>query len=151
MTEKFYVREANPSDAEAIGILYQVLMGRECCVLPERIAQIAADPNNFLFVVEAGTSVLGTAFLTLCPDPMYGQQPFAVVENISVAESHRRKGAGTTLLRFVERACVQADCSKIMLLSSSERFGAHAFFRLLGYLSDAKVGFVKYRSGLSVQ
>jgi GNAT superfamily N-acetyltransferase len=57
----------------------------------------------------------------------------------------RRRGVGTALLRHVEAVCRQRECSKIMLLSSSERGDAHRFFEGLGYSPTRKVGFVKFR------
>ena len=51
-------------------------------------------------------------------------------------------------MRYVEHFCVEADCSKIMLLSNSERSAAHRFFEKQGFSPDRKKGFVKYRSQL---
>lgn len=146
---EFLVREALSSDAEHIDILYKSLNGKLCNVLANRIALIAADPSNFLYVIERYGRIIGTAFVTLCLDPMYGHQPFAVMENIIIEELQRSSGAGTALLRYIETRCIESDCSKIMLLSSAQRSDAHRFFRAHGYVSDTKVGFVKYRSQLS--
>ncbi|WP_414718659.1 GNAT family N-acetyltransferase [Trinickia sp.] len=80
---------------------------------------------------------------------MYGNQPFAVAENLAVDSQHRGKGLGEKLLREVERFCLREDCSKIMLMSSATRVDAHRFFERMGFRSDVKRGFVKYRSQLT--
>jgi GNAT superfamily N-acetyltransferase len=77
---------------------------------------------------------------------MFGSQPFAVVENIIVNEAVRGKGLGAALLRHIEAFCLAKNCSKIMLLSASQRERAHHFFEQAGFTGTSKRGFVKYRS-----
>ena len=89
---------------------------------------------------------LGILLVCLCADVMFGRRPFAVVENIVVDAPARGQGVGAELLREVDRFCRAADCSKIMLLSASERSDAHRFFERAGYAGDRKRGFVKYRN-----
>jgi len=142
------VREAVPGDAPQVGSLYEILTAKPCLVLPSRMAEIAADARSFLYVAEYEGCVAGTAFLTLCLDPMYGCQPFALVENVVVDPALRGVGIGAALMHHIEVCCIQGDCSKIMLLSAAARMDAHRFFGRLGYASDKKMGFVKYRSQL---
>ena len=70
---------------------------------------------------------------------------FAVVENVVVNQSARSQGIGTALLREVEALSKQANCSKVMLLSSAQRIEAHKFFERQGFVGTAKLGFIKYR------
>ena len=145
------VREAIPEDAQQVGSLYEILTAKPCSVLPQRIAEIAADARSFLYVAEHEGRIAGTAFLTLCLDPMYGRQPFALVENVIVDPALRGMGIGAALMRHVEACCMRSDCSEIMLLSAAVRTDAHRFYSRLGYASDKKAGFVKYRSQLVAQ
>jgi GNAT superfamily N-acetyltransferase len=94
-------------------------------VREDRIEQIRPDPHNFLFVLEMKDRICGTAFLTLCLDPLYRYQPYALLENFVIDQGQQGKGYGTKLARYVEHFCLQADCSKIMLLSNSKRSEAH--------------------------
>jgi len=141
------LREAGAGDAAAIARLYRLLVpgDENVVVTPERIDQIAADPHNFLFVAEEDGRVLGTGFLTLCLDPMYGRLPYAVLENLVVDPAARHQGYGRFLAKALEAFCWQRRCTKIMLLSSAFRREAHLFFAALGYARDKKVAFVKYR------
>jgi GNAT superfamily N-acetyltransferase len=141
------LREARANDAGAIARLYRLLVpgDEDVAVTPERIDQIAADPHNYLFVVEEDGRVLGTGFLTLCLDPMYGRLPYAVLENLVVDPAARHQGYGRFLAEALEAFCWRRRCTKIMLLSSAFRREAHHFFAALGYARDKKVAFVKYR------
>lgn len=140
------VREAQPGDEPAVEALYQALTNdSNVNVKSERISEIASNHDAFLFVAESEGIVVGTAFVTLCPDPMFTFQPFAVIENVVVYPSHWNLGVGTELMQHIETLCLNRDCSKIMLLSSASRHEAHEFFRCMGYTNDTKVGFIKYR------
>jgi GNAT superfamily N-acetyltransferase len=141
------LREAVSGDAPAILRLYRVLApgDRHLAVTLERIGQIAADPNNFLFIAEEDNGVWATAFLTLCLDPMYGTLPYAVLENLVVDPECRSKGYGRFLVREIEAFCWRHHCTKMMLFSSVFRREAHQFFAHLGFARDKKVAFVKYR------
>jgi N-acetylglutamate synthase-like GNAT family acetyltransferase len=143
----FTVREARSTDAAAIAALYRSFVSSpHIDVCPDRLEAIAADPNNFIFVCEVEMAVCGTAFLTLCLDAMFGDQPYGVIENVVVDESLRGQGIGGRLFEQIEELCRIRDCSKIMLLSSATRESAHRFFGQQGYFSSNKRGFVKYRS-----
>lgn len=141
------LREAVAADAAAILRLYRVLVPEDpqLAVTPDRVAQIAADPYNFLFVGEEDGRVWATAFLTLCMDPMYGTRPYAVLENIVVDPARRGSGCGRFLVQQIEAVCWKHRCTKIMLFSSIFRSAAHEFFCRLGFARDKKTAFVKYR------
>jgi len=145
------IREAEPPDGATILELYRQLVrpvapDLAIDVRAERIEQIRRDPHNFLWVIESDQEVLGTVFVTLCLDPMYSQQPYAVLENFVIHEHHRTKGYGALLMRHAEDFCYRANCSKIMLQSHGSRFQAHGFFEAQGFSAANKKAFVKYRS-----
>lgn len=140
------VRLARPTDSKRIAELYvQLVSNPQVNVLPESIERISANPNTGLFVCEYRESVEGTALVSLCADVMFGFQPFAVVENIIVNEAYRGQGLGSSLLKHIEAFCLSKDCSKIMLLSSTQREDAHRFFERSGFAGSSKRGFIKYR------
>ena len=146
MKSSLIIRVAGPDDARAIEDLYRQLVANATVqVLPERLEQLAQDPRTELFVGEREGRICATALLSLCSDAMFGFQPFAVMENVVVDAAVRGAGIGDVLFRSIEAFCLQADCSKILLLSSSEREQAHHFFERSGYVGDSKRGFVKYR------
>jgi GNAT superfamily N-acetyltransferase len=138
-------REAIPTDAAVVAKLYTSLMADpKISVTTSRLQEIHSDPHNFLFLCEDGSDVCGTVFVTICLDPMYGDQSYALLENIVVSESRRGQAIGKQLLQFVEEFCRKHRCTKIMLLSSAHRQDAHAFFKRVGFDGDKKRGFVNY-------
>jgi N-acetylglutamate synthase-like GNAT family acetyltransferase len=140
------IRRAEPADANRIAELYRQLVSNTAIsVQAERISAISEDPNTALFVCALGGKVEGSALVCLCTDVMFGSQPFAVVENIIVSEAVRGKGLGAALLCHIETFCLAKNCSKIMLLSASQRERAHHFFEQAGFTGASKRGFVKYR------
>ena len=144
---KVTVREANGADAGAVAALYRSFVSSpHINVREDRLDAIAADPNNYIFVCEIDGVVCGTAFLTLCLDAMFGNQPYGVLENVVVDDAWRGKGIGSRLLTHVEELCRIRDCSKIMQLSTASREAAHRFFEQQGFSAANKRGFVKYRS-----
>ena len=150
-----HIREAEPQDLEAILLLYRQLVRPvapdvKVDVRADRIEQIRSDPHNFLWVLESEEGVVGTAFVTLCLDPMHNRQPYAVLENFVIDERFRAKGYGAQLMRYVADFCYRADCSKIMLQSHSSRSEAHAFFEAQGFSAAKKKAFVKYRRDMKV-
>jgi N-acetylglutamate synthase-like GNAT family acetyltransferase len=140
------IRQAAPDDASAIEGLYRELVSDPLIrVLPEQVAALSDSPASFLLVVEAGGAVCATALLSICPDAMYGAQPFGVIENVIVTQGMRGRGIGRLLLEYVEQLAIARHCTKLMLLSGTTREAAHAFFRRNGFASDTKHAFVKYR------
>jgi N-acetylglutamate synthase-like GNAT family acetyltransferase len=142
----FQIRIAQATDAPALQALYQQLVANPTVsVLPERVAQLAAGGPTALLVCENEGAVIATVLVSLCADVMYGNQPFAVVENVVVDAAFRGRGVGTALMRAIESLCQRKGCSKIMLLSSAQRPEAHRFFEGVGFTGEAKRAFVKYR------
>jgi ribosomal protein S18 acetylase RimI-like enzyme len=145
------VRRAQASDAAAVEALYRQLVSNPAVqVLPQRLAELAADPATWLLVVQRGDEVCGTLLLSFCRDAMFGHQPFAVIENIVVDAARRGLGLGRMLLRDAEARCAGAGCSKVMLMSAAGRAQAHRLFERQGFDGDAKRGFVKYRRQFAV-
>lgn len=140
------MRLAKGADAAALADLYRQLTGDERVkVLPARLDSLADGVRAQVLVCECDGELAGTAWLGFCEDAMYGEQPFAVLENVVVHASWRGRGLGTALLREAERRCLARGCSKIMLLSAAGREDAHRLFLRAGFRGDAKLGFVKYR------
>jgi GNAT superfamily N-acetyltransferase len=140
------VRRAKPADAGAIEALYRQLVPGDdnIRVDPGHVAKLEHDPTNHLLVSEEGGVVSGSVFVTICLDPMYGDQPYGVVENVIVASSLRGQGSGSALMHAAEELARAARCTKLILQSTRHRHEAHAFFLRAGFDGDRKRAFVKY-------
>jgi GNAT superfamily N-acetyltransferase len=110
------------------------------------IEAILADPDRRLLVATVAEEVLGTADLLIAANLTHHGKPWAMVENVIVAERARRGGVGRALMgRLIELAAA-AGCYKVQLLSGRQRVQAHAFYRDLGMESFAE-GFKLYLDG----
>jgi GNAT superfamily N-acetyltransferase len=99
------IREAGAQDAGALQRLYEVLVpgNPRIRVLPERLEGLRGDASNFCFVDERDGEVVGTVLLHLCPDVMFGERPYALLENLVVEPGARGRGVGRALLEHAER------------------------------------------------
>jgi N-acetylglutamate synthase-like GNAT family acetyltransferase len=140
------IRRAQRQDAPAIEALYRLLVpgDENIAVDPERLTALEDDATNHLLVAEVEGVVAGSVFLTICLDPMYGFQPYGVVENVIIHPAVRGQRIGAALMNELETIARAARCTKLMLLSSQARADAHRFFQRLGYDGERKRGFVKY-------
>jgi len=144
------IRRAQAADAEAIASLYRELNTLSTpIVLPERIAVIANSEHSHLLVCEDSGEIIATALVCLCQDVMFDSQPFALVENVVVSADYKREGIGKSMMDYIEAFCLEQDCSKIMLQTSSGNRNARDFYTAMGYDPDAKIGFIKYRRHFS--
>ena len=89
-----HVRRARADDIATVESLYRLLVPGDMNIRIDarRVCELQDNPENYLFVLEADGVVRGTAFLTICLDPMYGFLPYGVVENVIVEPTMR--GAG---------------------------------------------------------
>jgi len=140
------IRRATVGEAQFVEMLYRELVDDpHVHVAPEQIAALADSPTSLLLVAEFQWAICATALLTICPDAMYGDQPFGVIENIIVTQRQRGHGIGSRLMTHIEQLGAARHCTKLMLLSNAARTEAHAFFRRCGFAGDTKHAFVKYR------
>lgn len=140
------IRQAEGRDSAALAALYQSLVpdNPRIRVLPERVEALRSDPANLLLVAEVEGEVRGTLSVTLCADVMFGERPYALLENFVVAPPARGQGVGTLLMSHAEALCRARGCTKLMLLSGVGRTGAHRLFERLGFSASLSRGFKKY-------
>lgn len=140
------VREARAADAGALQRLYELLVPQNprIRVLPERLERLRQEASHFCFVAERDGEVVGTVLLHVCPDVMFEERPYALLENLVVEPGARGGGVGRALLEHAERVCREHQCTKIMLLSGVQRTEAHGFFERLGYDGSISRAFKKY-------
>lgn len=134
---------ARSEDSKHIERLYRQLVSG-CNVSVDGGAIAHLPENTYLVVARSNEVVVATALLNICADVMYRDQPFALVENVVVDVDLRGKGVGKALMEHLKEICKERRCTKIMLMSTSSRTFAHAFFEKCGYQSDVKKAFVNY-------
>jgi len=84
------------------------------------------------------------AACTICavPNLTRGCRPYALIENVVTAASHRRKGWGRAVLSEALAFAWSQSCYKVMLLTSRGDDGVLRFYKSVGFNPDEKRGFV---------
>lgn len=144
------VREAALSDLDALLGLYEQLTGPLEEPVPdpppdpgETLGTILADPARSLLVAELDGRVVGTVDVVIAANLTHHAQPWALVENVVVADHARRHGAGRALMLRAVEIAHEAGCYKVNLISGNERTGAHEFYRRLDFKAVGQ-GFKTY-------
>jgi len=144
------VRRASHPDLDAVLSLYAELAGAKLSAAPgDRagaepvLVEILADPRRELTVAELDGRIVGTADLLIVPSLNHHGQPWAIVENVVVAQAARRKGVGRALMEHLIALARGAGCCKLQLLSGKHRAQAHALYRSVGLEAVAE-GFKIY-------
>lgn len=137
---------ARLSDAPRLRQLMEQLEGTPCQepAFSQVLEQMLARPEYTLAVVrdEAGEAI-ATAMGILCLDLAGEGRPFMLIENVAVEERHRGSGAGRRVMAYLEDVARRRHCCYTMLVSGSQRTGAHRFYERLGYPPDRARGFKK--------
>jgi GNAT superfamily N-acetyltransferase len=144
------VRAAREGDLDALLALYAELGEGDSAREPASRATAEptlrttlADPLRTLAVGELDGTVVGTADLIVIPNLTHRGDPWAVVENVVVAASARRRGVGRALLAHLVDVARDAGCYKLQLLTGKQRVEAHAFYAAIG-LRPLAEGFKLY-------
>jgi predicted N-acetyltransferase YhbS len=141
------VRRAGRNDIESLLALYTELAEGRNVAAPVPAAKsrpildaIMADPMRHLLVATVGAEVAGSVDLIIVPNLTNHGRPWAIIENVIVAQAHRRSGIGKALMRCAIDEARLADCYKVQLLSGKEkqRTAANTFYRSLGFNEVAK-------------
>jgi GNAT superfamily N-acetyltransferase len=133
------VRRARSEDLGALLSLYQELADRRVAAAPSEgaraetsIVAILTDLARHLVVAILDEDLVGTADLLLVPNLTHRGRPWAIVENVIVTATARRKGVGRELMEHLIELARAAGCYKLQLLSGKERAQAHELYRGLG-------------------
>jgi len=144
------VRQATLSDLGPLLELYEQLAGAKTSAAPgDRatstavLSEILAEPRHELAVATLDGRVVGTLDLLTVPNLTHRGEPWAIVENVIVAEHARRSGVGRALMEHAIESARAAGCCKLQLLSGKHRTEAHLFYRTLG-LDAVAQGFKIY-------
>lgn len=100
--------------------------------------EIAGDPRQQLFVLEAAGRVIGTACLIVVPNLSHRGRPYALVENVVVDADSRNAGHGELLMRHAMAEAQRAGCYKLALTSNKQRPDAHRFYQRLGFRATSE-------------
>jgi GNAT superfamily N-acetyltransferase len=141
MTEPRF-RRATAADLEAIvALLADDVLGasRENVSPAEDVcyraafAEIDADPNQFLCVVEDGQQIVGTLQLTFIPGLSRNGAKRGQIETVRIASDRRGGKLGKAMFSWAISECRARGCSLVQLTTDKARPDAHRFYDSLGF------------------
>ena len=86
---------------------------------------------------------------TICVIPNLTRwcRPYALIENVVTAASHRRQGWGQAVLREALSFAWSRNCYKVMLLTGRKDEGVLQFYKSAGFDVDEKKGLIARPQG----
>lgn len=95
--------------------------------------EIAASPDNDVYVLEQDGRVCGCAQMTIIPGLSRGGLRRALVEAVRIAADRRGGGLGRRLMEELAVVARRRGCRLMQLTSDKRRPDAHRFYLGLGY------------------
>ncbi|MCX4638343.1 GNAT family N-acetyltransferase [Streptomyces platensis] len=140
------IRSAVESDLSALLSLYGELNPDDEPLAADAAKDIWAavrhQQGRTVLVAALGDTLAGTADCTVLPNLTRSGRSILFVENVVVAQAHRRRGIGKRLMAAAGQLAASAGCYKIQLLAA-DGHEAHTFYRACGYQPLAQ-GFRRY-------
>jgi GNAT superfamily N-acetyltransferase len=96
-------------------------------------ADIEADPNQLLCVVEDGLEIVGTFQLSFIPGLARSGTRRGQIEAVRVARNRRGEGIGAAMFAWAIEQCRARGCSLVQLTTDKRRPNAHKFYENLGF------------------
>ncbi|MFT3802033.1 MAG: GNAT family N-acetyltransferase [Burkholderiaceae bacterium] len=144
------IRPATATDLDALLALYAEIRPDSPPVprsaeLDDTWRAMLANPSIRVAVAERDGALQATAMLAIIPSVAKGPAPFGVIEHVVTTAAARGQGLAERLMRRLIDEAWRAGCYKLMLLSGSQRDGAHRLYQKLGFDGDVERGFVLKR------
>lgn len=133
------IRQATPEDLPAIVALLadddlgktREAPGDPCYA--EAFAAIAADPNQFLAVVDDGGTVVGCLQLSFIPGLSLKGMWRGQIESVRIATARRGQGLGHLMIDWAIAECRRRGCGLVQLTMNKSRKDSHRFYESLGF------------------
>ncbi|MDH5673036.1 MAG: GNAT family N-acetyltransferase [Myxococcales bacterium] len=140
------IRELEMADLDALLALYHHLHERDDAPAPraelERVwSALVDDPQHLYLGAFVDGRLVSACNAAIVPNLTRGASPYALVENVVTDPEFRRRGIASATLRALIARCEERRCYKVMLMSATDRDGAHAFYTRIGFDAQAKRAF----------
>ena len=86
--------------------------------------------------------IVGTLSISICLNA--GKNPYAMIENFCVLDSHRWLWVGSDLMQEAENTARMFDCYKIVLLSNKRHTDIHKVYTKFGFDNETTFWFKIY-------
>ena len=112
-------------------------------VLRAKMREIEGCEHVKVFGYESETKIVGMCTVGRVEGLSKGCRPFAVIENVVVQDSMRRKGIGTALVCHAADQAEKWNCYKVVLETGTKNEGKLHFYEKCGFGRGDKTAFIK--------
>ncbi|MDF1749044.1 MAG: GNAT family N-acetyltransferase [Alphaproteobacteria bacterium] len=100
------------------------------------LAEIDADPNNRVLLVERDGEPVGTFQLTIIPSISLQAKRRLQIEAVRVRSDLRGQGIGREMMRWAIEQAKVADCALVQLTTNTARTAAKRFYEQVGFVAS---------------
>ena len=147
MSITFNIRMVSKNDLPALQELYLNLYDTEIKPLTAEVLKlwegILKDPNYYILIGEDKGEVVSSVMLVIIKKLTSTMQPYALIENIVTAPSHRNRGYAGLLLQHAVEIAREQNCYKVILMSNSTNESTLRLYTKAGFSDREKTAFVK--------
>jgi GNAT superfamily N-acetyltransferase len=104
--------------------------------------EITTNSRLHYFVIEVDEEIVSSCTLSVIPNLTRGGSPYGLIENVVTHEDYRRRGFGTSILKYALDIAWKQNCYKVMLLTGSKNPVIHHFYEKAGFKKGVKTGFI---------
>ena len=143
------IREIKKNEMNKLLELYTHLH-RKDAPLPEESKllsiweEITTNPRLYYFVLEHDNELISSCTLSIIPNLTRGGRPYGLIENVVTHANYRRRGFGSSILKYALEVAWKNQCYKVMLLTGSKDPAIHYFYEKTGFQKGVKTGFIAY-------
>jgi ribosomal protein S18 acetylase RimI-like enzyme len=102
------------------------------------------DPHYHFIVGKSGGKIIAYTTMIIFHNLFDGINPVATLWYVCVDKEYRRQGVAKEMFAEIERIANENHCEIIYFTSLENNFGAHKFYRSVGYSDSKEKAFVKY-------
>lgn len=138
------IRRATIDDLPAVLALYQELHPSEDAPSDARevFTHIVNHDGLSILLLDVDGTPVATTYLNVIPNLTRGAAPYAIIENVVVAQRWRGQGLGKRIMAATLQEAWNAGCYKAMLLTGSKTPSTHAYYRACGFDPAAKQAYL---------
>ena len=142
-TGSILIREAKKEDAQRLFVLNEEFNEPAVNTVAYIEQSLENNKHEIVCVTEVNGVVAGFCCVYITVSMCYANHSAEITE-LYVEEQHRRKGLAAGMIRLAEKLCSERyGVTEFKLLTGSDNYTAHEFYKSAGYLLDDEVVFVK--------
>ena len=142
------LREATPNELEELLHLYlslhETAIPEKSPALQKVWQRMIDDPDHHIIVKIVDERIVSSCICVVIPNLTRGLRPYALIENVVTHHDFIGRGYASECLDFAKKIATEANCYKMMLLTSSKQESTWNFYKHTGYNNQDKTAFIQW-------